>query len=189
MDTVELYRGTTATWTDRIRHVSAEQWNAATPCAEWDVRALVNHVVGEQLWLPPLMAGATIEEVGDKFDGDLLGTDPAAVAEPAAAEADTAVPGAISEHRTVHLSFGDTPADEYALQVAADQLIHAWDLAAATGGDRHLDPELVTAVAEWFVSNEDMYRAGGAIASRVDVADDDPQSRLLAAFGRDPAWK
>jgi uncharacterized protein (TIGR03086 family) len=189
MDTVELYRRTTATWADRVRHVGADQWNAPTPCPDWDVRALVNHVVGEQRWLPPLMAGATIEEVGDRFDGDLLGTDPATVADVAAAEAAAAVPDAVAEERTVHLSFGDTPADEYALQVAADQLIHAWDLAAATGGDRHLDPEAVAAVAEWFGPNEEMYRAGGAIAARVETTDQDPQSALLAAFGRDPAWK
>ena len=39
----------------RLSGVDATQWNAATPCAEWDVRTLVNHVVGELLWVPPLL--------------------------------------------------------------------------------------------------------------------------------------
>jgi uncharacterized protein (TIGR03086 family) len=188
MDAVELYQRTADTWTARLRAVGPDQWGAPTPCGDWDVRALVNHVVGEQLWLPPLMAGATIEEVGDRFDGDVLGGDPVGTGTAAATEAAKAVPDAVAERRTVHLSFGDSPADEYARGVAADQLIHAWDLAAAVGGDRRLDPELVAAVAEWFESNEAGYRSGGAVAERPDVTTDDPQARLLAAFGRDFRW-
>ena len=44
---------------------------------EWNVRELVNHVVGEDAWTVPLMRGATIAEVGDSLDGDLLGERPA----------------------------------------------------------------------------------------------------------------
>jgi uncharacterized protein (TIGR03086 family) len=189
MDAVELFRRTAAEWTTRASGVAPGQWTARTPCSEWDVRSLVNHVVGEQRWLPPLMAGSTIEEVGDRFDGDLLGDDPGTVTVEAAAEADAAVPDAVAEQRIVHLSFGDLPAEEYTRQVAADQLIHAWDLAAATDGDRHLDPSAVEAVAAWFTSNEDMYRSMGMVDARPDVPADDPQSALLAAFGRDPSWK
>ena len=189
MDAVELYRRTTEEWTSRVRQVGADQWSGRTPCAEWSVRDLVNHVVGEQRWLPPLMAGATIEEVGDRFDGDLLGDDPSAVTGAAAEEAAAAVPDAVAEQRTVHLSFGDSPADEYAYGVAADQLIHAWDLAAALDVDRRLDPEVVAAVAAWYAPNEEAYRSGGQVAPRPDVVDEDPQSVLLAAFGRDPSWK
>jgi uncharacterized protein (TIGR03086 family) len=189
MDAVELYRRTTAEWILRVNGVAVDQWTARTPCSEWDARSLVNHVVGEQRWLPPLMAGSTIEEVGDRFDGDLLGDDPVAAAEAAATEADAAVPDAVAEQRIVHLSFGDLPAEEYTRQVAADQLIHAWDLAAATDGNRHLDPEAVATVAEWFTSNEEMYRSAGAVGARPDVPTDDAQSALLAAFGRDPSWK
>lgn len=114
MDATELYRRTTAEWISRVRGVGADQWNTPTPCPDWDVRALVNHVVGEQRWLPPLMAGATLAEVGGRFDGDLLGADPLAAAEPAASEADAAVPAAIAEERIVQLSFGESSAAEYA---------------------------------------------------------------------------
>ena len=94
---------------------------------------LVHHVVEEQRWAPPLFAGATIAEVGDRFAGDLLGADPVATLDEAsrAALAAAEAPGALD--RTVHLSFGDVDAAEYAMQLAADHLIHAWDLAVALG--------------------------------------------------------
>ena len=136
------------------------------------------------------MQGRTIAEVGDRFDGDLLGDDPKAAwaASARAATAAVAAPGAVD--RTVHLSFGDTPAEEYAYQLAADHLIHGWDLAVAVGADTHLDPEVVEACAAWFVDREDLYRDSGVIGPRpADVGDDaDPQARLLVAFGRDPSW-
>ena len=69
----------------RLRSVGATEWDATTPCDEWDVRALVNHVVSELLWMPPLLEGKTIAEVGDRFDGDVLGSDPLATYRSAAA--------------------------------------------------------------------------------------------------------
>jgi uncharacterized protein (TIGR03086 family) len=158
MDATEVFRQATAAWLERVRDVKPDQWDGQTPCPEWNVRALVNHVVGEQRWIPPLMAGATLAEVGDRFDGDVLGADPQAAAEEAAAESLDAVPGPVAEGRIVHLSFGDPPASEYALGVGADLLVHAWDLAAATGGNREFGAGLTGAVAEWFAGVEDGYR-------------------------------
>ena len=68
----------------------------------------------------------------------------------------------------VHLSYGDEQMAEYVHQLAADHLIHAWDLAAAAGGDTALDSELVAAMAAWFVDREELYRAGGVTGPRVD---------------------
>jgi uncharacterized protein (TIGR03083 family) len=61
-----------------VHAVRPEQWQLPTPCAGWTVRDLVNHVVGENLWTVPLLDGATIAEVGDIYDGDVLGDDPVA---------------------------------------------------------------------------------------------------------------
>src|SRR5690606_12056491 len=89
--------------------------------------------------------------------------------------------------RTAHLSFGDVAAREYAHQLAADHLVHAWDLARAVGADERLDPELVEAVTTWFGTWEDGYRQAGVIGPRPRLADGaDAQAQLLAAFGRDP---
>ena len=51
--------------------------------------------------------------------------------------------------------------DEYVHQLAADHLVHGWDLAVATGGDTRLDPALVAEVAGWYADREDLYRQAG----------------------------
>ena len=187
MDVAELHRRTTETWTSRLEAVGAEAWDRPTPCTEWSVRDLVNHVVGEDAWTVPLMNGRTIEDVGASLDGDLLGDDPVGTGTRSAAEAVTVVADRLPAGEPVHLSYGQESSEEYVRQLAADHLVHAWDLAAATGGERDLDPELVTEVAGWFASREEMYRQGGVIGPRVDAAGD-PQTELLAACGRDPRW-
>ena len=189
MALIDLYRHSVESFADRVGLFSPEQWDAPTPCADWDVRALVNHVVYEQRWSVPLFAGATIAEVGNRFEGDLLGDDPATAAGEAAEDARAAVSDVGALERTVHLSFGDTPAEEYVRQLFADHLVHGWDLAVAIGTDPTIDPDAVSACLEWFADREQVYRDSGAIGPRVDVpADASPQDRLLAAFGRDPDW-
>ena len=187
MDLDTLYRRAVDSWTDRVRQVDTDQWDAATPCTDWTVRELVNHVVGEDLWTGPLMNGSTIEEVGDRFDGDLLGDDPIASADAAASEAVAAVAGTLSDDGTVHLSYGEESMAEYVRQLVADHVIHGWDLAAATGGDRALDPDLVAEVGAWFAEREDLYRQAGLIGEPAGTFGD-PQSNLLSRAGRDPGW-
>jgi hypothetical protein len=72
-DIRELYRRASESCGQRVLAVRDDQWHAVTPCSEWDVRALVNHLVGENLWVPPLFEGKSIADVGDQFDGDVLG--------------------------------------------------------------------------------------------------------------------
>jgi uncharacterized protein (TIGR03086 family) len=186
MDAIDLFDRACKEFDSRVAVVQPDQWSHFTPCSEWDVRALVNHVTVENLWVPPLLQGSTIEEVGDRFDGDQLGDDPQAAARRAVDAATEAASALESVDTAVHISSGDVPAHEYLMQVGADNLVHAWDLAIAVGGDTVLDGELVEAVTEWFGgAAEEAYRAGGAIAERPSVADDaDPQTRLLAMYGR-----
>jgi uncharacterized protein (TIGR03086 family) len=185
MDVVELHRRAIEAFGERVNAVAADQWDQPTPCAEWNVRQLVNHVVGENRWAVPLFAGRTVADVGDTLDGDLLGDDPQrawATSANVALEA-VARPGAMEE--IVHLSFGDFPGHDYASQLFADALIHGWDLARATAGDERLDPELVKACAAWFSGWEEGYRSAGAVGPRPPVSEDaDEQARLLGAFGR-----
>lgn len=187
MEANELFHRSVLRWQEIVQGVGPAQWAAPTPCAEWDVTALVNHVCGEDLWAVPLFEGATIEEVGDRFEGDLLGPAPADAALAAASAADAVVAERLRPGARVHLSYGEEDAGEYAMQLAADHLVHGWDLAVATEQDRRLDPELVAAVAAWFAGREEMYRSGNAVGPRVP-ASGDPQAELLAAFGRAAAW-
>jgi uncharacterized protein (TIGR03086 family) len=149
----------------------------------------VNHVVGEDRWTKPLVDGRTIAEVGDTLDGDLLGGEPVAAARDAADEAVGAVAARLPQGGVVHLSYGDEDIAEYIRQLTADHLIHGWDLAAATGQDRGLDPELVDVVSAWFTDREQRYRSSGAVAARPKTArSGSSAAELLIAFGRNPDW-
>jgi uncharacterized protein (TIGR03086 family) len=185
MDISAMFRSVVEEFDARVRLIGDHQWQAATPDEDWNVRDLVNHVVGEDLWAPPLLAGSTIAEVGDRFDGDVLAGDPKAAWAAASAGAVQAVGEDGAMDRIVHLSFGDFPGREYALQLFADHLIHAWDLARAIGSDERLDAMLVASCATWFDALEDAYRSAGAIAPRPPVPHDaGAQTVLLARFGR-----
>jgi uncharacterized protein (TIGR03086 family) len=184
-DVRKLHQRAAEAFGARVHAIRDDQWSEGTPCSEWDVRGLVNHLVYENRWMPLLLAGSTIAEIGDRFEGDLLGDDGKAAWDESAAEAIAAVHADGAMERTVHLSFGDFPGREYTMQVFADLLIHGWDLARAIGADERLDPELVESCANWFGAMEEGYRAAGAIGPRVETAPDaDAQTRLLAQFGR-----
>jgi uncharacterized protein (TIGR03086 family) len=187
MELADLYRRSVEEWTARVDTVPADRWDGPTPCTDWSVRDLVNHVVGEDAWTVPLMRGSTIADVGDSLDGDLLGEQPVEAARRNADEALGVVAEKLPEGGQVHLSFGDTGMDEYIYQLTFDHLMHAWDLAVATGGDTAFDPDLVQGAGEWFAKWEQLYREGGAIGPRIE-ADGDPQSELIGRAGRDPGW-
>ena len=168
-----------------VHAVKPDQWDLPTPCADWDVRQLVNHVAGENAWIVPLLAGRTIDEVGGALDGDLLGEDPPRAwderAEPALAAA-TADGGL---DRVVHVSYGDIPGHEYLSQVTVDHVIHAWDLAHGIGADEELDTDLVAFAHGYLEPQIEQWRSAGAFGPKVEVSGDAPlQSRLLAMTGR-----
>ena len=182
---VDLHRRAVGEFDRRVHAIEDGQWHLPTPCADWDVRALVNHLVYEDRWTVPLMRGQTIEQVGDRFDGDLLGDEPVPAWEEASQGALAAMqePGAME--RTVHLSFGDHPGEEYAWQLFVDHLIHAWDLARGIGADERLDPELVEVCYERSKPQEDALKSFGVYGDKVEPPPDaDPQTRLLAVYGR-----
>jgi uncharacterized protein (TIGR03086 family) len=168
-----------------VARVAAHQWDAPTPCTAWSVRDLVNHLTSEARWTPPLLAGRTLEEVGDAFDGDLLGDDPVRSHGEAVDAAIDAV-GRVDLERTVHLSFGEVPAGVYIEQLFTDHLVHTWDLARAIGQDGRLPDDLVVACLAIVAPQADAYRTAGLIGPRVPTDRTDPQSRLLATLGRDP---
>jgi uncharacterized protein (TIGR03086 family) len=184
-DQAELHRRAVEEFGARVKAVGDDQWELPTPCSDWNVRQLVNHLVYENRWTVPLMGGSALVEVGDRYEGDLLGDRPKAAWEESSEEAVRAVQADGALDRIVDLSSGPTPAREYVSQLFADHLIHAWDLARAVGADERLDPELVEACGSWFASMEDLYRSIGAIGERPDTpAGADAQTVLLAAFGR-----
>jgi uncharacterized protein (TIGR03086 family) len=183
--TGDLYVKSMAGTRAYIDAVRGDQWHAPTPCTDWDVKQIANHIIGENLWAGEILEGKTIAEVGSKFDGDLAGQDPATAYQGSVKVATDAVsaPGAMQV--TCHLSFGDFSGADYAAQLFMDTLIHGWDIAKATGQDTRLDPDLVAAcmpIAQLITS---MARGSGAFGDDLPVSSDaDPQTRLLALLGR-----
>ncbi|WP_199834469.1 TIGR03086 family metal-binding protein [Streptomyces sp. NRRL F-5755] len=172
----------------RVHRVRDGQWDAPTPCAEWSVRDLVGHLTVEQLWVPRLVRdGATIEEVGDDYDGDQLGDDPAGAWDRAAVAAVAAFsePGALD--RTVHLSSGSSSAAAYCSQMMMDAVVHSWDLSRAIGADEQLPPELASAALREVEPYADALADTSMFADPVTPppgADD--LTRLLCLLGRQP---
>jgi uncharacterized protein (TIGR03086 family) len=185
---VELHALAVQTFRSLVQSVPPESWSAPTPCSDWDVRALVNHVAGEELWTVPLLAGRTIAQVGDSLDGDVLGGEPVLAVDSAAKAAVAAFEEPGAAERTVHLSFGDTPASEYATQLIADHVVHGWDLASAIGGDTQIDDRFLALLTGWWADREELYRGAGIISDRPAVDAQSAQDQLLVAFGRDPSW-
>ena len=186
---LDLYARAVDRFRSAVEAVPENGWQAPTPCTDWTMHDLVNHLVGEDRWVVPLVEGRTIAEVGDRLDGDLLGDAPAESAASAGKEAlaSFSEPGALG--RTVHLSFGDFTAEDYAWQVLVDHVVHTWDVLAGAGADRTLDSTLVDATANWWEKYSEPYRQGGVVAPPVEVGTDaSAQDKLIASFGRDPNW-
>ncbi len=183
----ELHERALASTRSYLAGVKPGQWRDPTPCAEYDVRTLVNHVVSGNFWVAPLVSGSSIADVGDKYDGDVLGDDPLATYDESAAEAAAAfkAPGAMEA--SVAVSYGPVPGEIYAGHRYIDVLIHGWDLAKATNPKTSipLDPELVEACWEVVTPQAEMLKASGMFGGDVEVPPDaDPQTRLLALLGR-----
>lgn len=170
---------------DRLQKVAEDQWSLPTPCPDWNVRALVAHLVDEQRWAPYLLDGGRVDEAGDRFAADPLGADPREAWRQASTASLQAFsqPGALERH--VWTSAGETSARDYLWQMTVDLAIHAWDLARAIGTDERLNPELVRRICTEVEKNlDDMARSGLFGPPLTVPAHADLQARTLALFGR-----
>src|SRR4051794_11017562 len=171
-----------------VAGITTDQWALVTPCEEWDVRALLNHVVAGNWWASRLAAGETIEAVGREYDGDVVGPDATDAYDRSAQAAARAfeAPGALDAPCAV--SYGPVPGSVYAGHRFIDVLIHGWDLAIATGQPSPVTPELAEACWTVIEPQLDMLRASGMFGPDQAVpADADPVTRVLLVVGRHPA--
>jgi uncharacterized protein (TIGR03086 family) len=168
-----------------VAGIGEGQWSADSACDGWTVRGLVNHVVTGNYWADELAGGKTIAEVGDIYDGDVLGDDPVAAYDASAVLAAAAfrAPGAMDAPCAV--SYGPVPGSIYCGHRFIDVLIHGWDIARSTGQDTTLPGDLVDACWEVLAPQAQMLSASGMFGTALPVADDaDAQTRLLAVLGR-----
>ncbi len=175
-------------FTALVEVIADDQWAASTPCAAWDVRALVNHLVNEQLWAAPMLNGQTIDEVGDTLDGDLLGAEPEAAWREAATTADREFnrPGALD--RTINSSMGPSPARQYLGEMTFDLIVHRWDLGSALGRPVTFDGAELGfvdgAVSQMAAMRDQLVAAGVFAEPRTVPSGADRQTAILAALGR-----
>jgi uncharacterized protein (TIGR03086 family) len=183
-DLKALHRKAVEFFGSRVAAIRDDQWHIQTPCEDWDVRQLVRHLVSEALWTAPLMRGATLEEVGDRFEGDILADDPKRAWDDAMRESLKAVEE-VDLNRQVHLSRGLTPAAQYAFELFSDHLIHGWDLSRAIGADERLDEDMVRFAYDILKPFEDGLKMSGLYGPKVVPPEGaDLQAKLLAVTGR-----
>jgi len=183
--TKEMYIGALEHFGSLVHQVPGDAWTAPTPCTEWDVRALVHHLVSEIAWTVPLLGGRSVTDVGDSLSGDLLGEDPVASWDAAAAGALAAVNTDGALELVIHLTRRDITGADYVFEVFNDLAIHGWDLARAIGADETIDPAYVAVIDERISPVIADLKASGQYGDEVIPPDGaDAQTRLLAMFGR-----
>src|ERR1700730_16928590 len=137
---------------DVVAQVKDEQWTREVP-ADFErsqadhappLREIINDHAYDDAWVPDMLAGRTMDEVGkEKFRGDLLGNDPKGKFAALVVKACAAARDLDDLDRTVHCSFGDFPASKYLAQITMFRGLRARDIAKVIGSDFKLSDELV----------------------------------------------
>jgi uncharacterized protein (TIGR03086 family) len=177
----------------RVHAVREDQWHAPTPDTEWDVEALVRHLIEEHRWAAPLLHGQDFESARMIVEGSRtypvdggVGANVAEEWDEAATESADAFSADGALDNTVALSRGDTPARDYLAEMTFDLVVHGWDLGRAIGFSEPLPEDVVAAVYDKAKDFGDL-SSSGLFDSPVDVPDDAPTiDRLIALTGRDP---
>jgi len=170
-----------------IRSVPSDKWQAQSPCTEWKAIDVAGHVISVQLGVTSGLTGGSLAGSGERPSlRDLAGDDPVASWDAARAglmEA-VAVDGALE--KVLKTPFGEMPADTFFGIIVLDALTHSWDLARATGGDDHLDPELVSVCSERIRPLDEAIRGGGFFGPAREAPEGaDEQTQLMAFLGRE----
>jgi uncharacterized protein (TIGR03086 family) len=177
-----------------IDQISDDQWDQEKP--EWfqtgrqgdvSLREIVNYHAYDSAWVPDVLAGRTIAEVGDTYAGDLLGNDPKSSYRKHSHKAVAAVNELDDPDKTVHLSYGDFPAREYLKHVTSFRGFRAYDIAKWIGASTQLPDALVQGMWDEFVPEVEAWREMGVFGPPIPVPNDASlQDRLLGLVGRDP---
>ena len=176
MDLLDLY-GRASEWTLGNVAGASEKLDSTTPCDEWDVRSLMNHMLDTQHYFVGAARGEDVSPPSPN-PPDLLGDDPVADFDRAR-----------SETLSVFGQAGVIEKTGPSLGIAfSDQLLHGWDLAKATGQDATMPDGLAEAAYEMIHGRFTDEQRKGVFGPEVRVASDaSAQDRLLAYTGRQPS--
>lgn len=188
MDIRELDRRALAATGAVIARIGARDWTRPTPCSEWTLRDIVEHLVDSNWRFAGFARGESAPE------SPAPGTDPArAFAESADALCAATAPdesltrefdlgriGVLPGRNALAIHFGDT-------------LVHGWDLARALGEEHELDTDLAEAalrITSRFPDTPPVRGQGGAFGPALPPpAGATPTQRLVAWLGRDFTWQ
>ncbi|MDQ6847207.1 MAG: TIGR03086 family protein [Candidatus Dormibacteraeota bacterium] len=175
-----------------IDQIHPDQWEKRKP--EWfhtsgqgdaSLREIVNYHAYDSAWVPDVLAGRTIADVGDRHEHLKTAAQPRYREQ---SEAAVAAAQALDDpERVVHLSYGDFPAREYLRHVTSFRGFRAFDIARWIGASTELPPDLVQGMWDELSPDMEAWRAMGVYKAAVPVDDDAPlQDRLIGLSGRDP---
>jgi uncharacterized protein (TIGR03086 family) len=176
----DRYRTIADAFTVRVEGVRPDQWDAQTPCSEWNARDLLDHVVGVHRMALAALAGT--DPAPTSPDDDLVALWRAGSEAVRRAVSDPATAATLTSAGP----FGEQPFEQIVgTLVCTDTLIHVWDLARATSQDERLDPTAVSRSMEFLAPmDEGMRRPGGFAAKITPRPGADDQTRLLNFCGR-----
>ena len=172
-----------------VHKIKPDQLAARTPDTEWDVRALVNHLL---IWGPPMEGAGRKESVPpvpedtDFTDGDWPALLTAQIERTVAAWGTPAS----WEGMTYMASPSELPAAAVGGMGLVEMLAHGWDLSRAIGQDVEWPDDVVAATYDVVAGMAEMGREEGVFGPEVVVPADAPMfDRMLGMTGRDPAWR
>jgi uncharacterized protein (TIGR03086 family) len=176
LDPIVLFERAATDAAAMAERVQPEQRHAPTPCREWDVMALLGHMVGGTSYLLTALGDGAVTDDATDYRTAV-----------AVCVAGLRQPGALERRCQSPAGFEWSIADA-AAGTAMDQLVHTWDLAVAIGADPRLDPALVETCMAMFVPQMPAIgRDAGFVGPEVAVpAGASAQDRLLGAMGRQP---
>ena len=175
-DLLDLYSRASEWTLDKVKG-AAKELDADTPCEQWDVRTLMNHMLETQRYFVASARGESASPPGQSPASSLLGDDPVKDFKRAREETMT--------------TYGDKDVLEKSgttLGIAiADQLLHGWDLAKATGQDANMPKGLAEAAYDLIhgAFTDEQRKTSFKPEVRID-AEASTQDKLLAYSGRDP---
>jgi uncharacterized protein (TIGR03086 family) len=196
MDEREIFELADRRLNEVVAQVGDDQWDIKVPA--WfarsrtdltpTVREIANYHAYDDSWVPDMLEGRTMDEVGrDKYKGDLLGDDPKGAFSTIVDRACAAARANKDLDRIVHCSFGDFPARVYLWQITAFRGTRSHDIAKVIGVDATLPDDLVQGMWEELTPVADQWRAFGVFPAAVPVPEDASlHDRLLGLTGRDP---
>ena len=173
-DLLQLYRQATHWTAEKV--AGADDLDAATPCPEWRVQDLMNHMLDTQRYFAGAARGENVP-LPSPSPPPLLTDDPISDFDRGSGEVMDAYAGD-----------GVVERMGPALGIAfSDQLLHGWDLARATKQDATMPDGLAEVAYECIYGRFTEDQRKGVFGPEIPVGDDaTPQQRLLAYTGRDP---